>query len=167
MCSRAFHRLHVRQCQADNRIGSEPRLTNLVDPEPFVGRPDQSGQMSLHILDIVELARKRIVDVDDDDFPVSLAFVKKCHDAEHLDLFDLANITELLADLTDIKRIVIPVRFRLSVDDGRVFPCLDGREEESVITARFRVRVPKRKLTPWLGKRREKNGQVACVASLT
>jgi len=30
-------------------------LTDLVDPEPLVGGADQTGQVSLNILDVVEL----------------------------------------------------------------------------------------------------------------
>ena len=49
-------------------------------PEPFIGRPNQTGQIPLDILDIVELGRKRILDIDNDNFPVRLAFVEEGHD---------------------------------------------------------------------------------------
>jgi len=40
--------------------------------------------MTLYILYIVQLGRERILDVDDEDFPVGLAFVKEGHDAKGL-----------------------------------------------------------------------------------
>jgi len=50
---------------------------NLVDPEPFIGSSDQTRLMSLHVFDVVELRGKRILHIDDNNFPVSLAFVRR------------------------------------------------------------------------------------------
>jgi len=48
-------------------------IGDLVNAEPLVGGTDESGQVTLDILDIVELAGKRIVNVDHNDLPVGLA----------------------------------------------------------------------------------------------
>lgn len=99
-------------------------VRDFVDPEPLVGRTDQSGEVSLHILDIVQTRSKRVVDVDDEDFPVSLAFVEERHDTEHLDLLDLASVRDGFADLTDVERVVVTVGPGLGVLDVRVLPSL-------------------------------------------
>lgn len=63
--------------------------------------------MPLDVFDVVELGCKRVLDIDDDDFPVGLAFIEEGHDAEDLDLLDLANIADLFADLADVERVVV------------------------------------------------------------
>ncbi len=46
--------------------------------------------MPLDVLHVVQLARHRIIDIDREDLPISLAFVEETHDGEGFDLFDLA-----------------------------------------------------------------------------
>jgi len=75
---------------------------DLVNPEPFVGSTDEAWKVSFNILNIVELGSQGVLDIDDDDLPIGFAFVKKSHDPEDLDLLDLTNISDLLADLADI-----------------------------------------------------------------
>lgn len=98
--------------------------TNLVDTEPLIGSSDQSGQVPLDILDIVQLARKWVIDIDDNDLPVSLAFIEECHDSEDFDLLDLADVSELFANLANVERIIVTVSLRLGMHDGGIFPCL-------------------------------------------
>jgi len=93
-------------------------------PEPFVGRPDQARKMPLYVLDVIEPGRKGILDVDDDDLPVRLAFIEECHDAQNFDLLDLADVSDLLADLANIEWIVVALGFGLGVRLGGVFPGL-------------------------------------------
>jgi hypothetical protein len=76
-------------------------------PEPLVGGTDEAGKVPLDVFDVVELGCKGVLDIDDDDFPVGLAFIEEGHDAEDLDLLDLANITDLFADLADVERVVV------------------------------------------------------------
>lgn len=80
--------------------------------------------MPLDVFDVVELGCKRILDIDDDDFPVGLAFIEEGHDAEDLDLLDLANIADLFADLADIKRVVVTFGLGLCVELSGIFPSL-------------------------------------------
>ena len=82
--------------------------------------------MPLDVLDIIELRGEGIVNVDDDDLPVRLALIEKRHDSENFDLLDLANVSELFADFTDVEWVIVTVCFRLRVDLCRVFPCLFG-----------------------------------------
>lgn len=80
--------------------------------------------MALDVLDVVQFGCKRVLDVDDDDLPVSLALVEERHDAEDLNLLDLSNVTNLLANLADIQRIVVAPGFGLSVLLVGIFPRL-------------------------------------------
>ena len=77
------------------------------------------------------------MDIDDDDFPVGLAFVEQGHDAEDLDLFDLASVTDLLADFADVERVIIALCLGLWVSGVWVFPGL------SVVSGAVDDRVPK------------------------
>lgn len=97
---------------------------DLVNPEPLVCCPQQSRQVSFHILDVVQLRCQRVVDIDDHDLPVCLALVEKRHHAQDFHLLDLAGFGDELADLTDIERIVVTFLLRLGVGDVGVFPSL-------------------------------------------
>lgn len=93
-------------------------------PEPLVGCTDEAGKVVLDILNVVQLGRKGVVDVDDDDLPVGLALVEECHDAEDLDLLDLADVADLLTDLAHIEGIVVTLGLGLRVGRLGVLPCL-------------------------------------------
>ena len=96
-------------------------------PEPLVGCTDEAGEVVLDVLNVVQLGRKGVVDVDDDDLPVGLALVEESHDAEDLDLLDLADVADLLADLADIERVVVALGLGLGVGLVRVLPGLAVR----------------------------------------
>jgi len=93
-------------------------------PEPFIGSADETGLVPFDILNVVDLGCEGILDIDDDDFPVGLALVKKGHDAKNFDLLDLANVANLFADLADIERVVVSASLGFSVRDRGVFPGL-------------------------------------------
>lgn len=93
-------------------------------PEPLVGRPDQTRKMPLNIFNIIELRGQRILDVNDENLPIRLAFVKERHDTENLDLLDLADVTNLFTNLADIERVIITLGFGLRVHLLRVLPSL-------------------------------------------
>lgn len=99
-------------------------VRDFVDPEPLVGGTDQTGEVSLHILDIVQSRSKGVVDVDDEDFPVSLAFVEEGHDTEDLDLLDLASVGNGFTDFADVKGVIVTVGAGLGVLDVGVLPSL-------------------------------------------
>ena len=80
--------------------------------------------MALDILDVVELGSKRVVDIDDNDLPVSLLLVEKGHDTEDLDLLDLTRVADKLTDLANIERVVVTLGLGLGVDGVRVLPGL-------------------------------------------
>lgn len=80
--------------------------------------------MTLNILNVVELGGKRVVDVDDNDLPVSLLLVEKGHDTEDLDLLDLAGVADELTDLADVERVVVTLGLGLGVDGVGVLPGL-------------------------------------------
>jgi len=80
--------------------------------------------MTLDILNIVQLGREWVLDVDDEDLPVGLAFIKESHDAEDFNLLNLPYITHLFADLADVQRIVVAVGLGLAVLLSRILPSL-------------------------------------------
>lgn len=80
--------------------------------------------MTLNILNIVQLGRKRVLDVDDKDLPIGLAFIKKGHYAEDFNLLNLPYITHLFADLADVQRIVVAVGLGLGVLVSGILPSL-------------------------------------------
>lgn len=99
---------------------------DFVDAEPLVGGAQQAGQVPLDVLDVVQLGGQRVVDVDHDDLPVRLLLVQQGHDAQHLDLLDLARVADQLADLAHVQRVVVALGLGLRVDDVGVFPGLEG-----------------------------------------
>ena len=82
--------------------------------------------MTLDVLDVVQLGSEGVGNVDDDDFPVGLTLIEKGHDTENLDLFDLASITDLFANLANIEGIVVTLGLGLRV---RVVGVLPGLKE--------------------------------------
>ena len=106
-------------------------LTDLVDPEPLICGSDETGEVPLDILNVVQFWGQGVIDIDDDDLPVGLAFVKKGHDTKHLDLLDLTNVSELLADLADVQGVVVTPGFGLGVYLIGVFPGL--RSEVNIV----------------------------------
>lgn len=99
-------------------------VRDFVDPEPLVGGTDQTGEVSLHILNIVQSRSKGVVDVDDEDFPVSLTFVEEGHDTKDLDLLYLASVGNGFTDFADVKRVIVTVGAGLGVLDVGVLPSL-------------------------------------------
>ena len=81
--------------------------------------------MSLNVLNVVESRCQWIIDVNDDDLPVSLLFVKQGHDSQNFDLFDLSRSCDELSDLADIERVVITLGFGLGMENIWVLPSLD------------------------------------------
>ena len=93
-------------------------------PEPLICSPDETRQMPLNVLNVIEFRCERISHVNDDDLPVSFAFVEEGHDAEHLDLLDLADVADLLADLAHVERVVVTLGLSFGVRLLRVLPGL-------------------------------------------
>lgn len=99
-------------------------IGDLVDTEPLVGGAEETRELALNVLDVVELSSKRVVDVDDNDLPVGLLLIKESHHTEDLDLLDLTGVANDLTDLADIERVVVTLGLGLGVDDVGVFPGL-------------------------------------------
>src|SRR4051794_20492374 len=71
-------------------------IWDFVDSEPLICSSQQTWQVSLDILNIVELGSQWVVDIDNNDLPVGLLLVEKSHDTEDLDLLDLTRISNQL-----------------------------------------------------------------------
>lgn len=80
--------------------------------------------MALDVLNVVELGSNGVVHVNDNDLPVSLLLVEQSHDAENLDLLDLSGVSDKLADLANVERVIVTLGFGLRVGDVGVFPGL-------------------------------------------
>ena len=99
-------------------------IGDLVDTEPLVGGPEETREVTLNVLNVVEFGSQRIVDIDGDDLPVGLLLIKQGHHTEDLDLLDLTRVANQLTDLANVQRIVVTLGLGLGVDDMRVFPGL-------------------------------------------
>lgn len=80
--------------------------------------------MALHILNIIKLRGQWVVHINDNDLPVGLLLVKKSHNTQNLDLLDLTGVSDGLANLANVERVVVTLGLSLWVDGGRVFPSL-------------------------------------------
>jgi hypothetical protein len=96
--------------------------------------------MALDVLNVVQLGCERVLDVDDDDLPVGLAFVEEGHDAEDLDLLDLPDVTHLFADLAYVQWVVVAPGLGLSVLLSGILPSLQRLMTVEYDTGRDGVR---------------------------
>ena len=80
--------------------------------------------MSLDILNVVKLSSERVVNVNNNNLPVSLLLVEKGHDTKDLDLLHLAAIANELTNLANIERVVVTLGLGLRVDGVGVLPGL-------------------------------------------
>ena len=111
--------------RSDRSSPHPPPVSKMKDaPEPLVRRANKTREVALNVLNVIQLARKRVLNVNDNDLPVGLALVEKSHDAKNLDLLDLANIADLLTDLADVERVVVTLGLGLGVHGRRVLPGL-------------------------------------------
>jgi hypothetical protein len=115
-------------------LSSESKLVlwlsvwDFVDSEPFVCSPQKTGKVSLNIFYVVKLRSQWVVDVNDDDFPVSLLLIKESHDTENLDLLDLTWVSDQFTDLANIQWVIVTLGLGFWVDDIRIFPSLFQRQ---------------------------------------
>lgn len=104
-------------------------VRNLVDSKPFIRSAEQTRQMTLHILDVIQSGGKRIMYVNDHDLPICFALIQKRHDSQDLDLFDLSWCRYQFTNLADIERIVVALGLGLGVLDVRILPSLAVSEK--------------------------------------
>lgn len=113
----------ARECENVLRLA----VGDFVDPEPLVGGTDQPREVALDVLHIVQSRSERVVHIDNEDFPVGLAFVEERHDTEDLDLLHLADVPDSFTNLAHVERVVVPVGASFGVLDVGVLPCLRER----------------------------------------
>lgn len=80
--------------------------------------------MPLDILDVIETRSEGVIDINNEDFPVRLAFIEESHDAQNLDLLDLTSVPDGLTNLAHVERVIVAVGASLGVLLGGVFPGL-------------------------------------------
>ena len=88
--------------------------------------------MPFNIFNVIQFGSKGVLNIDDDDLPVGLAFVEKSHDTENLDLLYLTDIANLFANLADIQGVIVTLGFGLCMSLGRIFPGL-GEEIRQIL----------------------------------
>jgi hypothetical protein len=110
----------ARECKLVFRLS----IWDFVDTEPLIGSTEKTRQVTLDILDIIQLGGQWVVDVNHNDLPVSLLLVEQCHHSEDLDLLDLACLSNKLTDFADVEWIVVALGLGLWVNDVGIFPCL-------------------------------------------
>lgn len=81
--------------------------------------------MTFNVFYVINSWCQWIVNVNDDDLPICLFFIKQRHNTEDFDLLDLTRSRHKLANLTDIERIIVSFGFGFGVNDVWVFPGLD------------------------------------------
>ena len=81
--------------------------------------------MPFNVFNVIQLWSQRVIDVNNDDLPVRLFLVEECHYTEDLDLFDLAGGSNQLANLADIKWVVVALGLSFGVDNIGVLPSLE------------------------------------------
>lgn len=101
-------------------------IWNLIDTEPFIGGSQKPRQMTFNVFYIINSWCQWIVDVNDDNLPISLFFIKQRHNTEDFDLLDLTRGRDKLANFTDIERIIVSSGFGFGVNDVGVFPGLNS-----------------------------------------
>lgn len=116
-------------------------IGDLVDTEPLVGSTEKAREVTLNVLNVVELRSQRVVDVDDNDLPVGLLLVQQGHHTEHLDLLDLTGVADELADLADVQRVVVTLGLGLRVDNVGVLPGLGKVSHEPSKTDNLKARL--------------------------
>jgi len=106
---------------------------DFVDSEPFICSPQETREVSLNILDIIELGCQRIVDIDDNDLPVGFFLIKQSHDTKNLYLLDLSRISDQFTDLADVQWVIIALGLCLRMDNVGIFPGLEASQPASLM----------------------------------
>jgi hypothetical protein len=99
-------------------------IWDFVDTEPLISSPQKTWQVSLDIFDIIKLGSQWVVDINDDDLPISLLLIEQSHNPKDLHLLDLTWISNQLADLADVQWVVVSLGLGLRVNNIGVLPCL-------------------------------------------
>ena len=114
----------TRECKLVLRLS----IWDLVDAEPLICGPEEAWEVTLDILNVVELWGKGILLVNDNDLPVSLLLVEESHDTEDLDALKLAGSSDKLTNFADVDWVVVALGLGLWVDVLWVFPRLEFEE---------------------------------------
>lgn len=75
--------------------------------EPLNSCLQQTGEMFLHIANVVQLSGQWIIDIDRYHLPVGFALIDQRDDAEYLNLNDFAAGSDPITDFQHIDRIVV------------------------------------------------------------
>jgi len=72
----------------------------------------------------VELGSERVIDINDNELPVSLALIEQSHDTKNLDLLDLTRVSNLLTNFADINGIIVTASLGFRMGLVGIFPSL-------------------------------------------
>ena len=87
--------------------------------------------MPLDILNVVQLRGKWVIDVNGDEFPICLTFIKEGHCAKDFHLFDLAWVANFFTNFTDVEGVIVTFCFGFWVHHCWIFPCLKNRDQHN------------------------------------
>jgi len=99
-------------------------IRNLIDTEPLIGSPEETREMTLYILNVIELGCQWVLLVNDDNLPISFLLIEKGHDAKNFDTLNLTGGANEFSNFTDIERVVVTFGLGLRVDVLGIFPGL-------------------------------------------
>ena len=124
MKQRKVNILLVLALSSESKLVLWLSIWDFVDTEPFISSPQKTWQVSLDVFDIIKLGGQWVVDINDDDLPISLLLIEQSHNPKDLHLLDLTWISNQLADLADVQWVVVSLGLGLRVNDIGVLPCL-------------------------------------------
>lgn len=82
-------------------------VRHLVELEPLDRGAQESREELFDVLDVLHLISKRVVDVDSQELPVSLALIDQRQSSEDLHLDDVTTRSHSRANLADVDRVVV------------------------------------------------------------
>lgn len=105
-------------------------------PEPFVGSSDQSRQVPLNILNIIQFTRQRIIHIHHNHLPIRLPLIEQSHNSKNFNLLNLTDGTNLFTNFAHVEGVVVPGCFGLGMSLVGVLPGL-GESTKMTKSARF------------------------------
>lgn len=81
--------------------------------QPFTRSSNQCGKDLLNILEVIQLCCLWAHDIDGDDLPFDILVRNHRQSSKHLDLFNLSDLPNLIANLAYGDKIVVATRIRI------------------------------------------------------
>mmetsp|Transcript_16300 Transcript_16300/g.27619 ORF Transcript_16300/g.27619 Transcript_16300/m.27619 type:complete len:243 (+) Transcript_16300:393-1121(+) len=100
-------------------------IGNLVRPVPFPNRVQRSWQLFLDIVNVVQERSPFVIGVNDNDLPITLAFINHAQNSKNLDGTNTSWLNNTGSNFADIEWVVVTSgTFSIGMDKGGVLPRL-------------------------------------------